>query len=398
MLSSSARADMRVSGTYWPPNGPKRPRASGRVVTGEGLFLCLFVDGSRRVLGFSRRLLRGGRGGLGSRGAFLQLGLDTAKVTVQPAGDNARQLEDGEQQRERGRDAYSLNTLDEANAAILPLDEKMVAEMEDVPLRLERQLLAGDKLRHRDLGREVAPQLVTNGLEGAPLSDWSVRRALDLDGNVRPLWMAGEVRDVGEHGLRGDIYLDAALDHRHRGLLPEWGVWWRILYPVRLARTLGDLDEGANLGDVLHAVGLDAGGDVDGPGVDGAHGAGHVVGPEAAGEHYRLLGRHLRRDRPVQGDAGAAVRPLDVGIQQEEGAAVHLRQHLGGSLALADLQALQHRPLDEAADLPGLGAGELYEVQAALPRDAVDRVGVLVGEDADQQRTARAQPLLPPFA
>src|SRR3989304_6641192 len=100
----------------------------------------------------------------------------------------------------------------------------MVAEMEDVPLRLERQLLAGDKLRHRDLGREVAPQLVTNGLEGAPLSDWSVRRTLDLDGNVRPVWMAGEVRDVGEHGLRGDIYLDAALDHRHRGLLPEWCV------------------------------------------------------------------------------------------------------------------------------------------------------------------------------
>src|SRR3972149_7866460 len=124
------------------------------------------------VLGFSRRLLRGGRGGLGRRGALLQLGLDTGKVPVQPAGDNARQLEDGEQQRERGRDAYSLNTLDEANAAILPLDEKMVAEMEDVPLRLERQLLAGDKLRHRDLGREVAPQLVTNGLEGAPLSVW----------------------------------------------------------------------------------------------------------------------------------------------------------------------------------------------------------------------------------
>src|SRR3990172_2722666 len=273
----------------------------------------------------------------------------------------------------------------------------MMAEMEDVPLRLERQLLAGDKLRHRDLGREVAPQLVTNGLEGAPLSDWSVRRTLDLDGNVRPLWMAGEVRDVGEHGLRGDIYLDAALDHRHRGLLSEWGVWWRILYPVRLARTLGGLDEGANLRDVLHAVGLDAGGDVDGPGVDYRDGAGDVVRPQAAGEHHRLLGGHLRRDRPVQGDAGAAVRPLDVGIQQEEGAAVHLRQHPGGGLALADLQALQNRPLDERADLPGLGAGELDEVEAALPRDAVDRVGVLVGEDADQQRTARAQALLHGF-
>src|SRR3990172_3005758 len=147
----------------------------------------------------------------------------------------------------------------------------MMAEMEDVPLRLERQLLAGDKLRHRDLGRE-----------GAPLSDWSVRRTLDLDGNVRPLWMAGEVRDVGEHGLRGDIYLDAALDHRHRGLLSEWGVWWRILYPVRLARTLGSLDEGANLGDVLHAVGLDAGGDVGGPG-GGYRGGGGGGGRPGAG-------------------------------------------------------------------------------------------------------------------
>src|SRR3972149_8177853 len=179
----------------------------------------------------------------------------------------------------------------------------MMAEMEDVPLRLERQLLAGDKLRHRDLGREVAPQLVTNGLEGAPLSDWSVRRTLDLDGNVRPLWMAGEVRDVGEHGLRGDIYLDAALDHRHRGLLPEWGVWWRILYPVRLAHTLGDLDEGADLRHVLHAAGLDAGGDVDGPGVNYRDGAGDVVRPEAAGEQHRLVGRHLWPHRP--GEAGA---------------------------------------------------------------------------------------------
>jgi hypothetical protein len=31
--SSSARAGIRVSGTYWPPYGPKRPKGVGRTET-----------------------------------------------------------------------------------------------------------------------------------------------------------------------------------------------------------------------------------------------------------------------------------------------------------------------------------------------------------------------------